>query len=209
MYVFSRSTVLADNDGLAWAVGITEHAKRASGLEVELWGQVWSPEFGRVTWTAFAPDLATLAAAGDAMNADATMTAESAKGREFTSGGLDDALYNVVHGAIDPAAPPAEYVTSVGSVCANGKLADGMTTGVELAQHAEKITGMSTMFITAVTGVYGGVSWITGCATAAEMESAQQAMAEDPHWAKQVDKAAAVYSADPSSTVSLIHRRFA
>jgi hypothetical protein len=209
MYLFSRSTVLADNDGLAWAVGVTEHAKRTSGLEAELWGQTWSPQYGRVTWTAFVPDLTALAAAGDALNADAAMTAEGAKGAALTTGGLDDALYNIVHGDLDPSAPPAEYVTSVSAVCANGKLGEAMTVGVELAQQAEKTTGVRTMFVAGVTGVYGGVGWITGHASAAELEASQQAMADDAHWSKQVDKAASVFSADPSATTTLIHRRLA
>ncbi len=209
MYLFGRSTVIANNEGLAWAVGITEHAKRASGLEIELWGQVWSPEFGRITWTSFVPDLTTLAAAGDAMNADAAMTAEAAKGGALTTGGMDDALYSIVHGEVDPSAPQAEYVSSTSAVCANGKLTEGMTTGVEIAQQAEKVTGVPTMFVANVTGVYGGVGWFSGFPDAAALEAAQQAMAADIHWSKQVDKAGSAYSGDPSATTSLIYRRFA
>jgi hypothetical protein len=209
MYLFGRSTVLADDDGLAWAVTVTEHAKRASGLDIELWGQVWSPEFGRITWTTFVPDLETLAAAGDAMNADAAMNAETAKGRGFTNGGMDDALYNVVHGDLDPNAPQAEYVSSTSSICASGKLTEGMTTGVEIAQQAEKLTGVPTMFVTNVTGVYGGVGWISGYPSAAALEAAQQAIASDAQWAKEIDQAASAFSSDPSATTALIFRRFA
>jgi hypothetical protein len=209
MYLFSRSTVLTDNDGLAWAVGMAEHAKRASGLEIELWGQVWSPEFGRVAWTTMTPDLATLAAAGDAMNADATMAAETAKGAGHTNQGLDDGLFSIVHGDIDANAPRAEYVTSVASVCANGALTNGITTGIEIAQRAEKVTGAPTMFVTSVTGPYGGVGWLTGFPDVASLEAAQHAMAADEDWAKFVDKAASVYAPDPSATMSLIYRRFA
>ena len=190
MYLFSRSTVLASNDGLAWAVGITEHTKRVTGLDVGLWGQVWSPEFGRITWTPFVPDLPTLATAADAMAADVAMAAEGAKGAALTTGGLDDALYNVVHGELAPGAPQAEYVTSVRAVCASGEISKAMTTGIEIAEQAEKVTGVTTMFIANVTGVYGGVGWITGHANAAALEAAQGAMAADLDWAKRIDKAA-------------------
>lgn len=209
MYLFGRSTTLSSNDGLAWAVGITENARRASGLDVELWGQVWSPEFGRVTWTAFAPDLETLAAAGDAMNADAAMNAESARGNEFTVGGLDDALYNVIHGDLDPGAPQAEYVSATSTVCANGKQLEGMTRAVEIAQHAEKITGVPTICIANVTGVYGGVGWISGFPNAAALEASQQAIAADPQFTRLVDDVASAYSPDATATNALIHRRFA
>ncbi|MBK5290053.1 MAG: hypothetical protein JJE46_16485 [Acidimicrobiia bacterium] len=208
MYLFSRSAVLADNDGLAWATAMTEHAKRATGLEIELWGQVWSPEFGRIAWTAMVPDLATLATAGDAMAADAAMTKEGAKGAALTNGGLDDALYTIVHGEIAPAAPAAEYVTAVSSVCANGQTGKAMAAGVEIAQRAEKITGTTTMFVANVTGIYGGVGWITGHANIAELEASQQAMAHDVEWSKEVDKLATTFASDPSATNSVILRRF-
>jgi hypothetical protein len=65
------------------------------------------------------------------------------------------------------------------------------------------------MFIANVTGVYGGVGWISGYPDAAALEAASQAIAADTHFAKQVDKAGSVYAADPSATNSLIYRRFA
>jgi hypothetical protein len=210
MYLFSRSTVIANNDGLAWAVGMTEHAKRASGLEIGLWSQVFSPEVGRMTWSGFVPDLATFAAAGDAMNSDAAMTAAGEKGAALTTGGLDDGLYNILTDfEPDPNAPQPEYVTAVSAVCANGKLSEGMTTGVTIAQQVEKITGVPSMFVANVTGVYGGVGWFSGFPNIAALEASQQAMAADAGWAKQVDKAGSAYSADLGATTSLILRRIA
>ena len=194
---------------MAWAVTMTEHAKRVSGLDVGLWGQVWSPEFGRISWTTFVPDLATLAAAGDKLNADAKMAADAAKGAEHTTGGMDDALNNILHGDLDPNAPQAEYVTSVATVCASGQLAKAMATGIDIALRAEKITGAATMFAANVTGVYGGVGWLTGFPTIEALEAAEQAVASDADWVKEIDKAGAVFSADPSVTTQLIHRRFA
>jgi hypothetical protein len=209
MFLFSRTTRIANNDGLAWAVEMTEHAKRASGLDIGLWGQVWSPELGRIAWTTFVPDLATLAAAGDKMNADAAMTATGAKGAELTTGGLDDALYSIVHGELDPSAPQPEYVSTVAAVCASGAVTKAMAAGVEIAQRAEKITGSPSMFVANVTGVYGGVGWFTGYADVQALEAAQQAIAADASFSTHVDKTASAFSADPSATTQLFHRRIA
>lgn len=209
MYLFSRSTVVANADGLAWATNITEHAKRTTGLDIGLWGQTWSPEFGRLSWTAFVPDLEALAAAGDAMNADAAMAAEADNGAALRTAGMDDGLYNILHGEVDPSRPQAEYVTSVRSVCANGALTKGITNGIEIAQRAEKLTGAPTMFATTVTGAYGGVGWLTGFPDVKSLEAAQQAMAGDEDWAKFIDKAASAYSPEPGATQSLIFRRIA
>ncbi len=91
------------------AVGITEKAKKDSGLEVELWAQYWSPAFGTVAWTAFVPGLATLVAAGDKMAADAAFTAEESKGAALTIGGTDDAVSSLIHGDFSQEGPQAEF----------------------------------------------------------------------------------------------------
>jgi len=124
-------------------------------------------------------------------------------------GGMDDALFSIVHGELDPNAPQAEYVTTVAAVCASGGLTKAMATGVEIAQHAEKITGAPTMFLANMTGVYGGVGWITGFPSAGALEAAQEQMAADAEWAKQVDKVGSVFASEPGVTTQLIHRRFA
>jgi hypothetical protein len=209
MYLFTRSTRVANADGMAWAMGMTEHAKRVSGLDIGLWAQVWSPELGRIAWTTFVPDLATLAAAGDKMATDTAMTEDGAKGAALTTEGMDDGLFNVVHGEIDASGPQPEYVTTVAAVCANGSLTKGMTTGIEIAQRAEKTTGTPTLFVANVTGQYGGVAWMSGFADTDALEAAQAAMAADEDWAKQVDKAGSVYAAEPAVTTQLIHRRIA
>jgi len=95
------------------------------------------------------------------------------------------------------------------AVCANGALPKGMATGVEIAQRAENITGTPTMFAANVTGVYGGVGSMTGFANIESLEAAQQAMAADAEWAKQVEKAGSAYAAERGVTTQLIHRRFA
>lgn len=39
--------------------------------------------------------------------------------------------------------------------------------------------------------------------------NANAALAADTHWAKQVDKASSAFAPDPSTTETLIYRRFA
>ena len=94
------------------------------------------------------------------------------------------------------------------AVCATGNIANAMAVGVEIAQKAEVVTGLPTLFGSSLTGPYGGVGWITGYANIGELEAAQQALGADPSWVDMIDKkAAGAYAEEPSITTQLIYRR--
>jgi len=85
-----------------------------------------------------------------------------------------------------------------------------MEVGVELAKRAEKITGTPTLFLSDVTGSYGGVGWISGHQNVHAMQKAQDALQADTGWAQLLDKQTrGVYAEAPSLTTQLIYRRVA
>ena len=128
-------------------------------------------------------------------------------GAKYISGGLDDGLLQIVHGDPDPNRT-IEYVTAVQAVCATGNIGNGMAVGVEIAQQAETITGLPTLFGADVTGPYGGVAWLTGYENIAALETAQQALAADAGWVSLIDsKVAGAYVEEPSITQQLVYRR--
>lgn len=210
MYLFSRRARLANGrrrDAIAWATGITETANRLTGLPISLYAQVYSPGFGTVSWTAFVPDLTALEAAGDKLTIDDEYAAQTDAGAEFTVGGLEDTLFQVIHGEPDPSRE-VNYVSAVQAVCANGHIARGMAVGVEIAQRVEAVTGAPTLFVANSTGVYGGVGWLTGYADVAALEAAEQAIAGDPDFVDFIDREGGpAYAADSSLTTQIIHRR--
>ena len=212
MYLFSRRGRIDGghtNDALAWATGITAKVNELTDLEVGLWMQSFSPEFGTIVWSTFLADLASLEAAGDKLASDPGYVAMTDEGAKYISGGLDDGLVQILHGNPDPSRT-VEYVTGVQAVCASGKIADAMAVGIEIAQKAEVVTGLPTLFGSNLTGAYGGVGWITGYANIGELEGAQQALGSDPSWVDMVDKkAGGVYAEAPSITTQLIYRRIA
>jgi hypothetical protein len=131
------------------------------------------------------------------------------EGAAFLAEGMDDALIQLVHGEPDPSRS-AQYVTTVQTVCANGMFARGVEVGVQLAQHAEKVTGGPTLFGVNVTGAYGSVGWITPHATIGDLESAQQALMADPDWLAMVDRdAGSAYAADPAASSQTVWRNLA
>lgn len=210
MYLFSRRIRIGagrTRDAMEWALGQTERVNKITGLQVGLYMQVFSPEVGVIGWSTFVPDLATLEAAGDKLNADDAFVAATDQGAALTIGGADDTLAQLIHGEPDPNRQ-IEYVTGVRAVCATGNIARGLEVGVEIAQRAEKIAGTPTLFLADVTGTYGGVGWVSGHANVQAMEAAQQALAADSSWVKYLDKEVrGVYAEEPSLTTQLIYRR--
>jgi hypothetical protein len=210
MYLFSRRGRLAGGNtrkALEWAFEITEQATQVSGVTVSLYTSVFSPEAGTMAWSTFVPDMATLEAAGDKLQADDGFIASSDRGAELGMSGFDDSLFQVLHGEVDPGRS-IEYVTAVQTVCANSNFARGIEVGVEIAQRAERITGNPMLFVAAVTGSFGGVGWLSGFADINAMESAQQALLADPDWLAYLDKeASAAYVEEPGTTQQLIYRR--
>ena len=212
MYLFTRQIRFGPGntrEQMEWALAQTERVNQITGLQVALYMQMYSPEVGAIGWSTFVPDLPTLEAAGDKLNADESFVAAVDKGASMTVDGATDGLAQVIYGEPDPNRQ-IEYVTIVSTVCATGSVAKGMEAGVALAQRAEKIMDTPTLFLAGVTGNYGGVSWASGYENVQALEAAQQALVGDADWAKFVDKETkGVYTDEPSLTTQTIYRRLA
>ena len=208
MYLYSRRARLTSPAGAEWAARICEAGTEVGGREINLWASVYGPGYGTITWTTWHADMTALEAWGDTMNGDEGFQAIVAEGGEFVEGGADDGLLQVISGAPDPEADN-QYVSGVTAVCAGGNIERAMTAGVEIAETATKITGATTMFVRSMTGPYGGVGWLTGNRTIAEVEAGQDALAADPSWLKLVDSTGGAFVEDPSITVSTLYRKMA
>ena len=130
------------------------------------------------------------------------------EGTKFTDGNLDDALLQTIAGEPD-ASGPAKYVTGAEAVIAAGSTERAMGVGAEIAQKAESITGLATMFASSLTGPFGGVRWLTGYPDLASMEKAQNALAGDPSWLKLIDSTKGCFVEDPAVSQTTIYRRLA
>ena len=210
MYLFNRTGRVANGNTrktLEWATGITEKVRNVSGLEVGLFQQVFSPEFGTIVWSTFVPDLQSLEAATDKLIGDDGFVQLADEGAKFTEGGFDDGLFQVLHGEPDPSRQ-VEYVVVVRSVCSSGNFAKGFEVGMEVAQRAERVTGTPTLFLAAATGDYGAVGWVTGFSDIKALEAGQGALATDASFAEYIDgEASNVYVSEPWMTTQRIFRR--
>jgi len=116
MYLFSRRALINSADGIGWAAGICERCKEVTGQEVQLWGNVYSPGYGTITWTSWFADLPSLEAFGDKMQTDESYT-KMVTEANFIEGAVDDALMETIAGEPNPDMDP-QYVTGAQAVCA-------------------------------------------------------------------------------------------
>ena len=91
------------------------------------------------------------------------------------------------------------------AVCANGSVTRGIELGVEIAQRAEKTTGLPVLFATGATGSYGSVGWFTGYVDIGELERAQQALAVDAKFQADIEARVAQAGIKPPDTYVLEH----
>ena len=211
MYLFSRRARLSGakfRESIAWAINVTEKVAQTTGLQVGLWSQTFSPAVGTLAWSTFVPDLGALEAANDKLMVDDGYNALIDRGNEFViPGSIDDALGVIIHGQPDTNRQ-VEYVAVVRSTIANGQLARGMALGTEIAQQAEAVTGLPTLFLADATGNYGGVRWVTAFANVAELERAEMALNTNEAFVSLIDtKAKAVYRDEIGVTTQVILRR--
>ncbi len=210
MYLFSRRARLRPGNtrqSLAWATDQTERVNRISGLQVNLWSQVFSPMVGTLVWAAFVTDLTQLEEANDKLMVDEEYLSALDRGAEFFEGPIDDSLLSVLVGERDPSRD-VHYVATVQAVCSAGNLARGIEVGMTIAEKVEAVTGEPTMFATAATGPYGGVAWLTSYTDVASLERAETAVSADADFVRYLDDAAGgAYQEDPWLTTQLYYRR--
>jgi len=208
MYLFTRRTRLAPGSGTAgveWAASICPKVKSITGQDVELWAHMYSPGAGTITWTTWFSDLSALEQVSDQLQADSSFQKLADQGSKHTVGGLDDGLLEPIFG--EPTNTQPQYVGGAVAVAAAGGLARAMGAGVEIAQKAESVTGLPSLFVRSLTGPFGSVGWLTGYDSAATMEKAQAALGADPSWLALIDSTQGCWVEDPSTTQATIYRR--
>jgi len=198
MYLFTRSVRFAPGhlaDSMAWAVGMADRVNTGTDLDVRLFSRVFSPGLGTVAFATFVEGLQALHDANDALMGDAGYLAAVDEGAAFIDSNPDDALLQIVHGAPDPSRA-VTYVSTVRTVIANGMIQRGVDVGVQISQHAEKVTGVPTLFGVSMSGPYGSVGWTTGYESVQHFQDAEGALTTDPEWLALLDGEAATAYAD-------------
>ncbi len=209
MYLFYRSARMGAGDireQMSWATKVTEKVNQISETPVTLWTSVFSPGQGTLVWTTMVEHLHTLESNFDKLLADEgylDLVAQAAKWE--SSSPIDDGLIQYLTTPEEREQPPA-YSTVVTATLAPGSFTHGVEVGLEIAQRAQKITGIPVQFAIATTGAYGEIGWLAGYDSIEQLEQGQQALNGDPTFAAYLD-AEAKNSYLPGSAKQIAYRR--
>ncbi len=204
MYLFTRSRRMraADPAGaMGWTIGVTELVRSITGRPIDAWASVLSPDTGLVVWSMWVEHLSEIEQAADKLAASAEYLDSVKAGDQFGEGPVVDGLAALVHGELDLAAGPPSYVTVANAVAAPGHLSDAIAGGIEIAQHATRVSGQNTIFMVNSTGPYGGCAWITGSPDIDTVETGEGALMADPEWLKLIDRVGTAYNNDAAQAV--------
>ena len=207
MYLFTRSWRVDPEHivkALEWTGEITETGRKITGLQIDAWNAVLSPELGTVVWTLWSESIAQIQEAGDALMADAGYLKAIEKGADYFDGQAADGLATLVHGELNLDDNSFEYVGVATATAANGQLQAAFAAGIEIADHVTKVTGDNTLFIVNTTGPFGGLTWVTPAADAAAVDAAEAALMASADWLPLLDRVGQAFT--PGGAQSLFRR---
>lgn len=174
MYIFSRTaTIKPENleEGLSFAVDVAARVTTVTGKPITVYNMVFGAPMGTILWSTRYDSQAEAADFGAKLAVDpGYMDAVRAHIGLFTAAPVD-ALASVVSSTLDPQPRPIYAITR--ATIANGKLAAAMAFGVKGQELVANLTGLPTAFTASVYGTFGGVAWLTGGTSMADMDALQ------------------------------------
>jgi len=206
MYLFNRTRSARPEkftEAMTWAVQIAEKASSILGTKVSVWGTVLSPDISTLSWTCAFDTLADWADRSAGLAADQDYASSVTAAAPLFHGPVSDSMSGLISGMSGN--PEANnFVAVVRATAASGHLAGAVQHGAALAAAATATGGLNTVFGSSVTGNYGGVIWLTGAPTMAELEASMNKTNADPAFVALVDSGAANFQ--PNATQSLHYR---
>lgn len=189
MLIFARTATVSPGHqlaGMTFAVEIATRVSEITGAKLSVYQSVFGLPLGTVMWTERLETIAELGEQTSKLMANpAYVDAIEKAGHLFGPIG-EDMLINVV--ATSSTGPKPITISTTATV-ALGKFEDAMEFGVAVQQHVAKTTGFGTSFATDVFGTYGGVRWLTGVDTMAEVDKFQASLGSDSDLIKMVSSA--------------------
>lgn len=190
MDLFSRRVMTAGPPAevLAYAVEMRNYVADQTGQDVGLWSAGFGAPVGAMAYTMRVDGIAGLQAMTASFVDDPEYHAKLAKGADFIAAPSEDSLAQPLHGELGDPPPVGSFAMVTTVVIGNGAYAEAIGWGVDMAQHAERVTGMPTAFLMNAFGTFGQVTWIGTAPDAAAIDAAGQKLNADGDY---VDKLSA------------------
>jgi hypothetical protein len=205
MFIFGRSRAAAPvhtRAARAAAIELGARFSQTTGLTASTWRPVFSPGTGTVIWTARVEHLDDLDAAYQKWSADTASLDWLEENDHLWQGPSNDAVSQVIYGT--PPAEPGPIVSVVQSQWTPGKASEALRRGAEVAELYSSLTGAPAMFLSAVTGQFAGVLWMTTFASIGASAEADATAAADERWMSMLDEASGCF--EPGATSILLQR---
>lgn len=206
MYIFSRTATIKPEhieEGMGFAVDIAARVNTVTGKPITVYTMVFGASMGTVMWSTRYESQAEAADVAAKLAVDpGYMEAVKAHIGLFTAAPVD-ALVNVVSSTLDPQ-PRSVYAITRATI-ANGKLGPAMAFGVKAQEFVSKATGLPTAFTASVYGEFGGVGWLTGGSSMADMDAVQAMQSTNQEFLALLEEAGDLF-VEGSGANALIQR---
>jgi hypothetical protein len=190
MHLFTRTrTINTANtpEALAFSVEHAQYVSKVTGLEVIPWASVYGDPVGTISSSVRVESQAAMGAALATLAADAgyQKRVADAAGRLFV-GSTEDVIGEFVSFA-GSGGSDGSFATVITAQCAPGRIAEAMTWGVDILNHASKVTGLDGSFVRGLYGPWASVAWVNLAETLEEVDAAAAALAADATYLERVD----------------------
>ena len=207
MFLYSREVTLSSPLALPSAKAISEHLSNVRGRELAVYAPAYSSNWGRIAFTSWWEDLASLDAALLAASEDSKYMELSLGMAPYVTG-INDRLFNVAFTtSTETSRPMGNIVWSVDGISVTAKVVEAMGAGAEICTAWKSATGVDATFGKGVTGHFGAIGWLSAYDSMSEFEAAQAASSTNEGWIKAVTKSQDFFRQDIGAGISTIYRK--
>ncbi len=162
MQLFSRQLMTAGPPGeaAAWAIEMAAEATTKMGTEVALWAAGFGAPIGAMLFTVRVEGIADLTTRAAPLAEDADYQAKVAKGADIVVGPAQDSLATPLHGELGDPPPVGSFAVVTNVQIANGKYAEAVGWGIDIAQHVTSITDMPVGVMMQEYGPFGTMTFV-------------------------------------------------
>jgi hypothetical protein len=189
MKLFNRRVMMAGAspaEMMTYATDMRAYVSDKIGREVALWSTAFGAPLGTMSYALRIEGIAELQQMTASLMEDEQYHAKLAAGTSMVGGPAEDWLMQPIHGDFGDPPPVGAMVGVTSAVIANGAYADAIAWGVDIAVHAESLTGMATTFAASEYGPFGSVAWFAGTMDPAVVDSANAKLMADADYQKKL-----------------------
>lgn len=205
MQLFTRQLMTVGTSAVDWATNIRAAASSGMGTEIALWAVGFGAPIGTLAFTARVDGIADLATKAAPLADDAAYADLLAAGADLMAGPPIDSLATPVHGELGDPPPVGSYASVTNATIANGKYAEAIGWGIDVAQHVTSLTDMPVGLLTQDFGPFGVLTWIGVSADAAGIDRSARATNGDAEYISKLSAAGDLF-VPGSGTRALVTR---